>query len=274
MEHRNSQKRQYQENKTYFITFNVNKRRPFFQEELFCDLFIEELRLVKKIKQFKLHAFAVNLDHVHLLLTPGEEYNMSAIVHSLKRNFSRDVNKIIFNLPPTEGDIPQCRRFNSEDRDPRFQLVDENVKNNFIDLKVKDEINKTRFQNVGIAQSFLKNVGYSHAEGEDLYPRWSKNSAVNSRLQKGVGATNNVFADFDKYILNLKTEFIQKYGIKHDIPKFKWQKSFHDHVIRDRQDYDYHFHYTIYNDLKHELSENRQHTSLSYPDMVDLNITW
>jgi REP element-mobilizing transposase RayT len=210
MQHRDSQKRYHQENKAYFITFNVDGRKEFFREELFCELFIAELKLVKELKKFKLHAFAVNPDHVHLLLTPGKEYNISEIMQSLKRNFSRNVNKIIFDLPISEGEDPYPRHLTGDIRECRLQLVFENFKNNFI---------------------------------------------------------------------NLKTKFNQKYP-KHNLfkpvcaGKFKWQSSYRDHVIRDRKDYDHHLHYTIYNNLKHGLSENYKYTSLNYPDMIDLEIIW
>lgn len=137
MEYRDFQKRQYQQNKTYFVTFVVQNRINFFKEKLFCELFIAELKLIKELKKFKLHAFVVNPDHVHLLLTPSDKYNISQIMQSLKRNFSRDVNKIIFDLPPTEGEDPYPRHLTGDIRECRLQSVFDNFKNNFINLKTK-----------------------------------------------------------------------------------------------------------------------------------------
>lgn len=154
MEHRDSQHRQYQNNKTYFITFNVYKRREFFKEELFCELFIEELKLIKELKKLKLHAFAINPDHVHLLLTPSQKYNISQIIQSLKRHFSRNTNIIL----------------------------------DFVDHPLEGEVGQPRFQ-------------------------------------EGFNVTNNIFADFDQYVLGLKIKFNQKYPT-HNISKFRWQKSF------------------------------------------------
>ena len=93
--HRNSQKRQYQENKAYFITCNVKDKRDFFKESLFCELFIEELKLVKKLKQFKLHAFCLNHNHFHILITPNQEYNISEVMFSIKKQFSHNINIIL-----------------------------------------------------------------------------------------------------------------------------------------------------------------------------------
>jgi len=41
--HRNFQKRFYNKGYIYFITTNTDKRFPFFEEEIFCELFIENL---------------------------------------------------------------------------------------------------------------------------------------------------------------------------------------------------------------------------------------
>ena len=53
------------------------------------------------------------------------------------------------------------------------------------------------------------------------------------------------------------------------LPKFKWQKSFHDHIMRNEKDFYYHYRYTDYNYRKHELPENYQYTSLNYPDLIN-----
>ena len=45
------------------------------------------------------------------------------------------------------------------------------------------------------------------------------------------------------------------------ISKFQWQKSFHDHIIRDEKDYFKHLKYTENNYIKHGLSDNWEHTS-------------
>lgn len=42
--HRNSQKRIYIEDGTYFITSNTFNWYPYFKEPIFCDLFVENLK--------------------------------------------------------------------------------------------------------------------------------------------------------------------------------------------------------------------------------------
>jgi putative transposase len=46
------------------------------------------------------------------------------------------------------------------------------------------------------------------------------------------------------------------------IPRFQWQTSFHEHVIRDQRDFDNHLHYTLYNFRKHGLPADWEYTSL------------
>ncbi len=79
----------------YFVTGKTYQNFPYFKEEIFCDLWIEELRICKDLKQFKLLAFCLNYDHFHLLLQPGEEFNISQVMQCLKCYFSQDANKII-----------------------------------------------------------------------------------------------------------------------------------------------------------------------------------
>lgn len=97
--HRNSQKRYYGA-WAYFLTCNTKDKHAYFEHDVLCKLWIEELKICKQIKKFKLSAFCLNYDHFHLLLQPDEEVaNISQIMQSLKKNFSQDANKIILDTP-------------------------------------------------------------------------------------------------------------------------------------------------------------------------------
>lgn len=105
--HRNSQKRFYDPGYIYFITTVTADRFPFFENDLLCELFIENLRICKAIKKFKLYAFTILPDHVHLLIKANERFNISKIMQFLKRHFSRDVNYILSSN--NEGEIRESR---------------------------------------------------------------------------------------------------------------------------------------------------------------------
>lgn len=181
--HRNSQKRFYGKDYTYFVTVVTQNRIPYFEEKIFCEIFYENLRICIEMKAFVLHGWFLGYDHFHMLVTPGEKANISEIMRSLKTNVSCDINRIM--------------TFESEVTAPRFQ------------------------------------VGY-------LPP---------PRLQEIYRHRPDFF--------QLYSKFHQKYPHEHMIPypKFKWLKSFHDHVIRDERDFETHMRYIEYNPIKHKMPE-------------------
>ena len=185
--HRNSQKRFYGSDKIYFIVTKTFKNYPYFKEPIFCELFIEELKICKQLKQFKLYGFCIIYDHLNLLIQPNEKYNISNVMQAIKKETSRDINRIILNN--IEGDIPECR------------------------------LHECRLQARGLIAKF-------------------------------------------------QNQFIKKYK-NNEWPEFRWQKSFHDHVIRNKKDFINHYNYTVYNFIKHNLSENWRYTSLNYEELID-----
>lgn len=83
--HRNSQKRYYCNNRIYFITTNTELGYPFFNEDIFCEVFVDVLSFSKQLKGFELLAYKINPNHVHLLIQPGIETH-SEIMRCLKTN--------------------------------------------------------------------------------------------------------------------------------------------------------------------------------------------
>lgn len=174
--HRNSQKRFYVPGASYFITGVTKNRLPYFEEEIFCEIFAENLKICQKFKDFDLHAWFLGYDHFHLLMTPTGKNNISEIMRSLKTNTSCDINRIM---------------------NPNF-------------------------------------------EGEVTTPR----------LQEIYGRRPHFF--------DLKKKFIQKYpnSTQNPFPIFRWQQSFHDHVIRNGEDFLNHMNYIAGNPLKHNMPED------------------
>ncbi|MBU0574311.1 MAG: transposase [Candidatus Margulisbacteria bacterium] len=107
--HRNSQRRIYAENGIYFITTKTYKSIKYFEEDIFCDLLVEEIKFCRELMGFKIFGFKINPDHLHLLLQPAREYNYSKIMHFIKRNFSQNANKIIGHTQKGIG-VPHRRR--------------------------------------------------------------------------------------------------------------------------------------------------------------------
>jgi putative transposase len=193
-----AQKRIYFEGATYFVTNDVYYWQGYFKEPIFCELFIEVLRLAKKIKQFDLYGFVVLLDHFHLLLKPYKSDDLPKIMQFIKRNFTRNIN-FILGYYAEEAIYKSLLRFKEKY------------------LKYKDLI-------------------------ENHY----------------------------KFLFNLRNQFIKKYK-SNPFPKFNWQKSYHDHYIRNKKDFDEHLRYIYENPIKHKIpdAKNYKYIYTNYRDLID-----
>lgn len=193
--YRNKQKRFYVKGYKYFITSLTKNRFPYFQESIFCDVFVENLKLCKDLKGFHLYAWFLGHDHFHLLIQPNDNFNYSKIMQFLKRHITRDINYILF--PP-------------ENRKPRLQ--------------------------------------------NNKYKCFHK-----------------IISEHDQKLTLLKYRFKIKYLNKNPFSKFFWHSSFHDHYIRNSNDFDNHYGYIQRNPIKHELPSNWSYifTSSKYENLID-----
>ena len=72
---------------TFFITTITYNRRRLFQLPRNASLFLETLQHYRAAGAYKLHAFVVMTDHVHLLLTPIDK-TISQTMNLIKGGFS------------------------------------------------------------------------------------------------------------------------------------------------------------------------------------------
>lgn len=80
---------------TYFITFATWQRRRLFVVENYVRLFLKTLYRYRREGRFRLHAFVVMPEHVHLLLTPANDVTIEHAVHLIKGGYSHDLGSII-----------------------------------------------------------------------------------------------------------------------------------------------------------------------------------
>jgi len=80
---------------TFFITTITFNRRRLFQVPANAELFLETLQHYRTDGAYKLHAFVVMPDHVHLLLTPNAK-TISQTMNLIKGGFSR---RLASNFP-------------------------------------------------------------------------------------------------------------------------------------------------------------------------------
>jgi putative transposase len=72
---------------TCFITSATFNRRRLFQVEVNANLFLETLQHYRREGNYKLHAFVVMPDHIHLLLTP-QQITLERTIGLIKGGFS------------------------------------------------------------------------------------------------------------------------------------------------------------------------------------------
>ena len=73
---------------TYFITAPTYNRRRLFQVGATAELLLDTLQHYRREGHYKLHAFVVMPDHIHILLTP-EKIALERALMLIKGGFSR-----------------------------------------------------------------------------------------------------------------------------------------------------------------------------------------
>ena len=105
---------------TFFITAITYNRRRLFQLPANAELFLETLQHYRREGHYKLHAFVVMPDHVHLLLTTA---NLPATMKLIKGGFS---HRLASKLPIWQrGFTDHCIR-NEEDLTIRRTYIHQN----------------------------------------------------------------------------------------------------------------------------------------------------
>jgi len=115
---------------TYFVTSATFNRRRLFQIATNAELFLETLQQYRHAGNYKLHAFVVMPDHIHLLLSP-QGIALERVMALIKEGFS---HQLASKLPVwqrgytdhrvRDGDEFQMRRQYIHDNPMRAKLVE------------------------------------------------------------------------------------------------------------------------------------------------------
>ena len=83
--------RRYFEGNSYFITTSVNKFVKIFKEKKYIDIILENISFYREKYAFKLIAYVVMPDHIHLLIYPDQERvkEISKFVEDFKKFTAR-----------------------------------------------------------------------------------------------------------------------------------------------------------------------------------------
>ena len=103
---------------TFFITSGTYNRRRLFQVERNAELLIETLQHYRAEGHYKLHAFVIMPDHIHLLLTPHE--TLERTIGLIKGGFS---HRLASKLPVWQRGFTDHRIRNPEEFEIRRTYI-------------------------------------------------------------------------------------------------------------------------------------------------------
>ena len=104
---------------TFFITTATFNRRRLFQVPANAELFLETLQHYRHAGHFKLHAFVVMPDYVHLIVTP-QGITIERVMGLIKGGFS---HRIASSFPVWQRGYTDHRIRNAEDMETRRRYL-------------------------------------------------------------------------------------------------------------------------------------------------------
>jgi putative transposase len=72
----------------HFLTFSTYKRMRVFTDDGLCKLFVSHLKSAWRRKKFKLYAFVIMPNHIHLLIKPAMNDTVGKLLGIVKKSFS------------------------------------------------------------------------------------------------------------------------------------------------------------------------------------------
>jgi putative transposase len=84
------------------LTFSCYRRQRYFNDDTLCEVFLEELQRVKEKHLFKIWAYVIMPNHVHLLIWPQETvYDIGKIMRVLKSKSALRSSKVLKDIEKT-----------------------------------------------------------------------------------------------------------------------------------------------------------------------------
>ena len=119
------------ENVFHYLTFVTFQRVPIFKSEAICQLFIDSLKETREAFPFKLLAYIIMLDHVHLIVNPA-----SCDIEKVGKTLKGKSAKKILDWLRTNGQIEslaKLKRIYPKKRNHSFSVWQAGVKS--VDLE-------------------------------------------------------------------------------------------------------------------------------------------
>jgi REP element-mobilizing transposase RayT len=73
-------KRYFEAEKSYFVTAVTQERRSIFADEKICRILLITIEYFKLILDYKIYAYCIMPNHLHLILHPCGKYELSYIM--------------------------------------------------------------------------------------------------------------------------------------------------------------------------------------------------
>ena len=91
-------KRYYIPGHAHELTFSCYKRRKYFTDERVCSIFLEELEKARSTFNFKVWAYVIMPNHIHLLIWPPElQYSIAKILNTLDGKTAKHYRDYLIN---------------------------------------------------------------------------------------------------------------------------------------------------------------------------------
>lgn len=79
----------YDENATYFLTFQIVDWVDIFTRKIYKDIVIESFKFCIEKKGLRLFSFVIMSNHIHLIASANEPFGLSAVIRDFKKFTSR-----------------------------------------------------------------------------------------------------------------------------------------------------------------------------------------
>ena len=83
----------------YFITFTIVEWIDVFTRQRYQDIIVDSLNYCQKQKGLILYAWCIMSNHIHLIVSAQETYDLSAILRDFKKHTAKQILKSIQEEP-------------------------------------------------------------------------------------------------------------------------------------------------------------------------------
>ena len=87
----------------YFLTPTIVDWIDIFAGKEYCQMIIESLKFCQSNKGLVLHAYCIMPSHLHLIISSKQDENLSAILRDFKKFTSKQIIKMIWELPESRN---------------------------------------------------------------------------------------------------------------------------------------------------------------------------